>query len=105
MSTNTTIEKVLTPSEGSSLIVTRDVILENPGTIAANSTGSYDFNCTYSGYSRIGMVAFTGSGTNGLVLQEFYNTPNEGIRVYVRNITSADKTPTSLRITALYRKT
>lgn len=85
------------------LIVAEDSVITSPGTFNANTSKSVSFPAVKSGYTRLGCIGLTGSGTNGLVIQEYYNSSGS-IMVYYRNITSSAITPSRLVATILYRK-
>ena len=85
------------------LIVAEDSVITSPGTFNANASTSVSFPSVKSGYTRLGCIGLTGSGTNGLVVQEYYNSTNSVV-VYYRNVTSSAITPSRLVATILYRK-
>ena len=72
-------------------------------TFAANSANAVTIDVTKSGYTPKGIIEITGSGTTGLVLQEFYISSNNAY-VYFRNATSSSITPTRIRVVVFYIK-
>ena len=84
-------------------IITETVALPNSTAIPANTVKSFTFDVSKSGYTPLGIVGFTGNGTSGIVVQEFYITQNNA-SVYVRNATSNSLTPSSLQLRVLYKK-
>jgi hypothetical protein len=85
------------------LIVAEDSVITSPGTFNANASKSVSFPAAKSGYTRLGCIGLTGSGTSGLVVQEYYNSTNSVV-AYYRNVTSSAITPSRLVATILYRK-
>lgn len=76
-------------------------------TINANSSGSITFSLSEiskDGYICVGVLAITGSGTTGLVLQEYYMTATTTVTVYFRNVTSSAIKPNNIRLRLLYAK-
>lgn len=70
-------------------------------TIAANSVSSININVSKTDYSPAGIMGITGTGTTGLVIQEYYLTGTTAT-VYFRNVTSSSITPSVIRVTVLY---
>lgn len=85
------------------LIVAEDSVITSPGTFNANASTRVTFPTVKTGYTRLGCIGLTGSGTSGLVIQEYYNA-SDSITVYYRNITSSAITPSRLVATVLYHK-
>ena len=75
----------------------------NPGTFNANTSKSIEYTTTKTGYTRIAIAGFSGSGNSGLTIQEYYATTN-GFMVYYRNDTSSNITPNNLNIRVLFFK-
>lgn len=74
-------------------------------TMQANATGSASYNLDdVTGYKPLGILGYTGSGTTGTVLQECYMSGTTGY-VYIRNMTSSQKTVTNVTLNVLYVKT
>ena len=87
----------------SDTFATHTVYLNNTDAIAANTVKRFDLNTTYTGYTPLGIVEITGSGTTGLVIQEYSIDRNNSIaRIYFRNVTNAAITPSQIKITILY---
>lgn len=73
-------------------------------TMQANATGSASYNLDdVTGYKPIGILGYTGSGTTGTVLQECYMSGTTGY-VYLRNMTSSQKTVSNVTLNVLYVK-
>lgn len=72
-------------------------------TFAPNSANVVTINTEKSGYTPYGIIEVTGSGTTGLVLQEFYISNNVAY-VYYRNLTSSNITPSLIRVRIIYFK-
>ena len=74
-------------------------------TIPANTTGYVDVNITKSGYTPLGIIEFSGSGTGRLSWADWYLTSNYTVaRLYYFNNTSGSTTLNSLGVTVLYKK-
>ncbi len=72
--------------------------------VIAAATNSYvDITITKAGYTAIGIVGITGSGTSGLAYSDFYLANSSTARVYYRNNTTGSLT-TTLRLDVLYIK-
>ena len=70
----------------------------------ANATGSASYNLDdVTGYKPLGIIGYTGSGTTGTVLQEYYMSGTTGY-VYLRNMTNAQKTVSNVTLNVLYVK-
>lgn len=72
-------------------------------TFLPNIANVVTININKSGYTPYGIVEVTGSGTTGLVLQEFYVSNNVAY-VYYRNLTSSNITPSLIRVRIIYFK-
>jgi hypothetical protein len=72
-------------------------------TFTPNSANVVTINLDKSGYTPFGIIEITGSGTTGLVLQEFYISNNVAY-VYFRNLTSSNITPSLIRVRIIYFK-
>lgn len=72
-------------------------------TFSPNSANVVTINLDKSGYTPYGIIEITGSGTTGLVLQEFYISNNVAY-VYFRNLTSSNITPSLIRVRIIYFK-
>lgn len=83
------------------------VEVSNSTSIAANSVKYFDLTTTKTGYTPIGIVAVTGSGTTGLVLQEYFlrDTTAKQARIYFRNATNSAITPSKIQADILYEST
>ena len=107
---NTAIDSTyLTAVSGGGLNVLRDNVdtrtlaVQNSEAIAAGTVKSFRIGTAYTGYTPIGIVSISGSGTTGLVLQEFYLDGTDVV-IYYRNVTSNPITPTLIRATILYKR-
>lgn len=72
-------------------------------TFSPNTANVVTINLDKSGYTPYGIIEITGSGTTGLVLQEFYISNNVAY-VYFRNLTSSNITPSLIRVRIIYFK-
>lgn len=72
-------------------------------TFSPNSANVVTINLDKNGYTPYGIIEITGSGTTGLVLQEFYISNNVAY-VYFRNLTSSNITPSLIRVRCIYFK-
>ena len=72
-------------------------------TISAGTSIHTDIDVSKSGYTPLGIIEVTGSGNNGLVLQDFYLQGNTAI-MYQRNVTSAAKAANEMTVKVLYMK-
>ena len=87
----------------SDTFATHTVYLNNTDAIAANTVKHFDLNTAYTGYTPLGIVEITGSGTTGLVIQEYtIDRTNNIARIYYRNVTNAAVTPSQIKVTVLY---
>ena len=72
--------------------------------IAANASGYVDMNIEKVGYTPIGIVAFSGSGTGGLNWADWYFPNSTTARLYYSNNTATTYTLNSVSVRILYRK-
>lgn len=70
--------------------------------IAAGGSGSIDFTITKSGYTPIGITGIWGSGTTGMVWNDFFLVDNNTARIWYYNAKSSASTLSSLSIKVLY---
>lgn len=98
-STWTTWEEIATKSQ----LVTETVEVTNSEQIPANTVKQVLISIAKTGYTPVGIMSVSGSGTTGLVLQEFYIYNNNAV-IYFRNATSSAMSPTRFRATILYSK-
>lgn len=93
-----------------SAIGVKSIVVENKSkttelpTIAANSVSSININVSKTDYTPSGIMGITGTGTSGLVIQEYYLTGTTAT-VYFRNVTSSSIKPSVIRLTMLYIET
>lgn len=87
-----------------SLIAYQECTLNNSDSIAANSYKQFNIDITKSGYTPIGVMGFSGSGTGKLAVMEFYIASATTAVVYLTNSTSAAITPTQMKVKILYIK-
>lgn len=81
------------------------MVVSGSKTVNANSTAYIDTTITRSGYTALGIVGLSGSGTGNFAFQDnSLVSSNTVARVYVRNLTSATATISSLNIYILYVK-
>ena len=71
--------------------------------IPANTSIRVEIDASKSGYTPIGIIEVTGSGNNGLLVQDFY-FQGATANLYFRNVTSSAKTAASVTIRVLYMK-
>ena len=88
----------------SALVAVENKSLNNADPIAAGASKSFAIDATKTGYTLMGIIGISGSGTNGLAIQEYLIGGNTAI-VYFHNPTAAAITPTVVRATCLYLKT
>lgn len=81
-------------------ILVRRVASSVISSIGANGNGSTNFDVSYSGYTPIGIVGITGSGTSGLSYSDFYLSGTT-LYIWYRNNYTA-KTNVTLRADVLY---
>lgn len=74
-------------------------------TFPASSNTQTQFDLTKSGYIPLAICGFSGSGTQGLIPQEYSVSAvsNRGY-VYYQNVTNAAKIPTRLTVVVLYQE-
>ena len=100
---------IANPSAFRQNIDVKSIVVENKiktteiPTIAANSVSSININVSKTGYTPSGIMGITGTGTSGLVIQEYYLTGTTAT-VYFRNVTSSSINPSLIRLTILYIK-
>ena len=74
-------------------------------TTIENNTATYLFvDITKSGYTPIGIVGITGSGTGTLLMNEFFVQNNTTAAIYYRNSSGTNRTINSVTVSVLYRK-
>ena len=78
--------------------------VSNSDAIASGATKRFEIPISKTGYSPIGIVGMTGSGTTGLVVQEFYIYSSTMAYVYMRNVSGNSITPTNIQARILYSK-
>ena len=71
--------------------------------IPAGSSAHTDIDVSKSGYTPLGIIEVSGSGNNGLVLQDFYLQGSTAI-IYQRNVTNAAKAANEMMVKVLYAK-
>lgn len=100
------VVKTLNDQIANKIIVENCTLSSGLSSIPADGVTSFDIPVSKTGYLAVGMVGFTGSGTNGLSIQEFYiaGNNNDILRIYLRNNTSSAKTPNSLKASIMYIK-
>lgn len=86
-------------------LITETVNAVSIPTFPALSNTQVQFDAAKSGYKPLSICGFSGSGTQGLIPQEYSisNTSDRGF-VYYQNVTNGAKTPTRLTIAVLYQK-
>lgn len=72
--------------------------------VTAGGTGSTQFNVSESGYTPIGILTISGSGTSGLSYSDWYFETSSSAKIYFRNNTTSNKTGVKLTVTILYIK-
>ena len=87
----------------SNYFVTQDISVSTTLEIAANSFNNYSIDVSKSGYTPLGIVSLTGSGTGQLNLIEFFLSGNTA-KIYYRNNQTAAKSISKMTITVLYKK-
>lgn len=85
-------------------IVTEMVEQSNSESVSANGTKRFDVDLQKTGYTPVGILGITGSGTTGLVLQEYYISNSRYAYIYFRNATSSSITPSKIQVYAMYFK-
>lgn len=81
------------------------VVVSDSKSVNANSSAYIDTTITRSGYTALGIVGISGSGTGNFAFQDNSLVSNNTVaRVYVRNLTSSSATINSLNIYILYVK-
>lgn len=89
----------------SSLIVSEERAISNSESVTAGNTRRFDVPIEKTGYTPVGIAWITGSGTTGLVVQEYSITNEKNYsRVYYRNISDQTVTPTRIEVGVLYVK-
>ena len=80
----------------------RSLSVQNSEEVAAGAVKSFSIGTAYTGYTPIGIVSITGSGTSGLVLQEYYLYGGNAV-IYFKNTTNNPITPSLITVTILYK--
>lgn len=89
----------------SSLIVSEQRAISNSESVPAGSSKRFDIPIEKTGYTPVCIAWITGSGTTGLVIQEYTITNERNYsRVYLRNVSNATITPTRVEAGVLYVK-
>ena len=84
-------------------VIVENVNYANSDSVPANGVKSFSINVSKTGYTPIGIAGITGSGTSGLVLQEYYMSSTNAV-IYFKNTTSNDITPSNIRVSIIYSK-
>ena len=80
-------------------------INNNTTPVPAGSYRGFDISFSKPGYMALGVTGLTGSGTGNLSLVEFFITSSAStIRVYYKNDTALDITPTNISVGILFIK-
>lgn len=74
------------------------------GTIAAGGSGSIDFNIAKTGYTPIGITGIWGSGTTGMIWNDWFLVNDSTARVWYKNSNGSSVNLSSLSIKVLYKK-
>lgn len=72
--------------------------------VSANDTGSIEWSVNETGWTPIGILQITGSGTTGISYSDWYITGQNACKVYFRNNTSSNKSSVVLKPIILYKK-
>ena len=78
--------------------------IDNSDEIASGTTKRFEIPISKTGYTPIGIVGITGSGTTGIVVQEYYVYSSTIAYVYMRNVSGNSITPTNIQARILYSK-
>lgn len=92
--------KIMQPND----IITETLQISNSEAISSDTVKSFSISTVKQGYTAIGITAVTGSGTSGLLLQEFF-IESDTAKIYFRNVTSNSITPSRIDVTVLYKAT
>lgn len=85
------------------LLVSEIVSYSNSTPIASGNYAAYIFPVTKQGYTPIGIIGVSGSGTGKLSLMEF-SIGGGNARIYYMNDTKNSITPTRINVNILYIK-
>lgn len=86
------------------LVSTQSKNLANTTSVASGSTKRFDMPIARSGYTPIAIAGITGTGTTGLLLQEYFIYNSEYAYIYMKNITDNAVTPSEIRVYITYIK-
>lgn len=72
--------------------------------VGAGSTGSTSVSVTKTGYTPLGIISITGSGSTGLAYSDWYINSTGTAYIYYKNDTTSAKSNVTLGLTILYKK-
>ena len=98
--TDNLLNNIKNASRNDILIETKN--LSNPEPVPANTVKSYTIDVSKTGYSAEGIVEISGSGTTGLIIQEFFVIGGIAT-VYMRNATASQISPSRIEMTIIYK--
>lgn len=89
-------------------MTTDSIIIETKNatipTVGAGSTGSTSVSVTKTGYTPLGIISITGSGSTGLAYSDWYINSTGTAYIYYKNDTTSAKSNVTLGLTILYKK-